>query len=72
MIKRRFKELMELRGVKTAYQLHKLTGISESGLKKIIEGNTNGIDFETLNQLCEKLNCQPNDLIVYEKNEEGK
>lgn len=60
---------MQSKGINTAYQLAKITGITETGLKKLLDGKTKGIDFETLNQLCEKLGCQTNDLIVYEQEE---
>lgn len=58
---------MKSRGFKTAYQLAKATGLTEEGLKKLLEGKTNGISFETLDRLCEALGCQVGQLLIHKK-----
>lgn len=67
MIEKRFEQLMRARGYKTAYQLAKATGLTEEGLKKLLNGKTNGISFETLDRLCEALKCKVGQLLVYRR-----
>ena len=45
--------------------------LSQDTLKKIKNGDTN-IALESLNRICAILNMQPEDLILYEDNEEEK
>ena len=42
-------------------------GITPQNLSIIKTGKARGIRFGTLEKLCEVLNCQPGDLLVYEK-----
>ncbi len=67
VIERRLGQLMKLRGFKSAYQLAKVTGLTEEGLKKLLYEKTNGISFETLDRLCEALQCEVGSLLIYKK-----
>lgn len=40
-------------------------GISEVNLSLLKTGRVKGIRFETLNRICEALDCQPGDLLAY-------
>lgn len=42
-------------------------GITPQNLSIIKTGKARGIRFGTLEKLCEVLDCQPGDLLVYEK-----
>ena len=41
-------------------------GITETNLSLLKSGRVKGIRFETLEKICEYLDCQPGDLLVYE------
>ncbi len=44
-------------------------GITEQNLSLLKSGKVKGIRFETLNKICEKLQCQPGDILEYEEEE---
>jgi putative transcriptional regulator len=41
-------------------------GITETNLSLLKSGRVKGIRFETLERICEFLDCQPGDLLVYD------
>jgi putative transcriptional regulator len=48
--------------------LAELVGITPQNLSVLKAGRARAIRFSTLEQLCEVLDCQPGDLLSYEKN----
>jgi len=42
-------------------------GITETNLSLLKSGRVKGIRFETLEKICDYLECQPGDLLVYER-----
>jgi putative transcriptional regulator len=42
-------------------------GIANVNLSKIKTGKVSAIRFSTLEAICEALNCQPGDLLEYQK-----
>ena len=65
MIETRIQEILETRG-KTRYWLAKQTGIGYATLLRLERsGLAKGITFETLSSLCEALDCQPGDILVF-------
>lgn len=44
-------------------ELHAKTGISRSTLIAICKGRSDGIQFDTLDKLCEALEIEPSDLL---------
>jgi putative transcriptional regulator len=42
-------------------------GITETNLSLLKSGRVKGIRFETLEKICDYLQCQPGDLLVYER-----
>ncbi|MFT6446321.1 helix-turn-helix domain-containing protein [Pseudophaeobacter arcticus] len=40
-------------------------GITEANLSLLRQGKVKGVRFETLAKVCEFLDCQPGDLLVY-------
>ena len=62
MIEIRVGEVLEkLR--RTFYWLAKETGISHTTLWRLKKGRAQGINFETLEKICRRLNCQPGDVL---------
>ena len=64
----RVEEILKEQG-KTKYWLYIRLGLSYQNFNKIVNNQTTGIKFQTLQSLCEILNCTPNDLFVFEENE---
>jgi putative transcriptional regulator len=46
-------------------------GITESNLSLLKSGRVRGIRFETLNAICDYLDCQPGDILTYEPDPPG-
>lgn len=44
-------------------------GITEQNLSLLKSGKVKGIRFETLNKICESLDCQPGDILEFETSE---
>jgi putative transcriptional regulator len=66
MIEVRIEPLLETRG-RTFYWLAKETGISHTTLWRLKKGKALGINFITLEKLCETLDCQPGDMFTFNK-----
>ncbi|WDI33116.1 helix-turn-helix transcriptional regulator [Hyphococcus flavus] len=47
-------------------ELAEAIGATEANLSKLKSGNMKGVKFETLNKICEVLDCKPADLLDYE------
>ena len=63
MIEIRIDKLLENRG-RSFYWLAKETGISHTTLWRLKKAKALGINFETLEKMCEALQCQPGDLFA--------
>jgi putative transcriptional regulator len=48
---------------RTFYWLAKETGISHTTLWRLKKGKALGINFETLEKMCQALKCQPGDVL---------
>ena len=46
-------------------RLHELTGLHRGTISKLRNNPPSRVDMDTLNKLCEALNCQPGELLVY-------
>ena len=62
MIKLRIAEILQEQG-HTKYWLYKQLGLSYQNLSKLMNNETSGIRFETLDTLCKILNCSVGDLF---------
>lgn len=51
-------------------ELSERVGVSNVNLSKIKTGKVSAIRFSTLEAICEVLECQPGDILEYQKNEE--
>jgi putative transcriptional regulator len=58
------------RGVKSK-DLAQAIGITEANLSLLKQGKVKGIRFETLEAICQYLECQPGDLLTFEGNREA-
>lgn len=48
-------------------ELSEKVGVANVNLSKLKNGHVSAIRFSTLIALCEALNCQPGDIMEYEK-----
>lgn len=67
MIKIKIREVAQSKGIKTAYQLQKLTGVQATVAAKWYKNDLKSIAIDSLDLLCRKLDCSPNELLVVEK-----
>ncbi len=59
-------EMMKRRRT-SLFDLSEKTGIPESDLSNLIEGDTKGLRFMTLVTLCEALECNPEEILEMRK-----
>lgn len=57
------KQILEKQG-KTPYWLSKVTGISNNNISNICNGETKSIRLDTIEKICQSLNCTPNDIFT--------
>ena len=48
-------------------ELSEKVGVANVNLSKLKNGHVNAIRFSTLEAICEALNCQPGDILEYQK-----
>ena len=63
MLKLIVNEILESKG-KTPYWLGKQTGISQNNVGKICNGETSTIRFDTLEKICDALDCSIEELFI--------
>jgi putative transcriptional regulator len=63
MIQPKLSEVLEAQG-KTMYWLAAETGIAYSTLHRLGKARAQSVDFRVLDLICDKLDCQPGDLLV--------
>ncbi|QUY45779.1 helix-turn-helix transcriptional regulator [Acaryochloris marina] len=59
----KLKEVRENRGF-SQNQLARATGMSPQNIQKIEQGKAKGIQFDTLEKICDALNCGITELLV--------
>ncbi len=47
-------------------ELAEIVGITEQNISLLKSGKVKGIRFETLEKICETLDCQPGDILTFE------
>lgn len=62
IIEVRIDELLEERG-RTFYWLSKQTGVSHTTIWRLKKGKALGINFATLEKICQTLECEPGDIL---------
>ncbi len=62
MVKVRAKEILSERG-HTKYWLYKRIGLGYQNLSNILNGDTVSMRYDTMEKLCDLLECTPNDLF---------
>jgi len=65
IIKLQIDEVLENLG-RSFYWLSKQTGISHSTLWRLKKGKALGINFATLEKICQALECEPGDVLKFD------
>jgi len=52
-------------------ELSEKVGIANVNLSKLKTGKVNAIRFSTLEAICDVLDCQPGDILEYQRDEEN-
>lgn len=50
-------------------ELSELVGITEQNISLLKSGKVKGIRFDTLEKICNALDCQPADILSYQAND---
>ena len=58
-------DLMLARRKVKSRDLAEFVGITEANMSLLKQGKVRGVRFETLEKICEYLQCQPGDLLAY-------
>lgn len=66
MIKIRLRELMWEKDI-SAVEIQRETGIHAITISKIINGKHSNFGLDTVDKLCDVLDCRVQDLLVYER-----
>lgn len=69
-IKVRLNVMLAERNVKSK-DLAEHIGITEANLSLLKQGKVKGVRFDTLERICEFLDCQPGDLLRYDAASDG-
>jgi len=62
-------DVMMARRKMSVTELSERVGITMANISILKNGKARAVRFETLEKICGALNCQPGDLLVYEKEE---
>ncbi|MEM7634026.1 MAG: helix-turn-helix transcriptional regulator [Pseudomonadota bacterium] len=58
-------DIMLARRKMRSRELAELVGITEQNISLLKSGKVKGVRFETLEKICQALNCQPGELLEY-------
>ena len=58
-------DVMLAKNKMTARELAHRIGIAEQNISALRSGRVRGVRFNTLQAICQTLNCQPGDLLEY-------
>ena len=64
-------DVMLARRKRSMTELSEKVGITMANLSILKNEKAKAIRFSTLNEICRALECQPGDILVYEKEEEA-
>ena len=64
MIKNNLSKIMGEKRIRIS-ELHKISGLSQSTIIRIYYDKTKNISYESINKLCEALECNTQELLEY-------
>lgn len=63
-------DVMLAKRKKRSNELAAFVGITGQNISLLKSGKVKGVRFSTLEKICEFLDCQPGDLLIYEKSDD--
>jgi putative transcriptional regulator len=63
-------DLMLVRRKVKSYELARAIGITDSNLSLLKNGRVSGVRFATLAAICRYLECEPGDILSYERSDD--
>ena len=63
----KIREVAQSRGIKTAYQLQKRANLAPTTAARLYRNNVTLMTIETLDKLCDSLDCDAGELFVRQK-----
>lgn len=60
-------DVMLAKRKKRSNELAEFVGITEQNISLLKSGKVKGVRFSTLERICDFLDCQPGDLLAFEK-----
>lgn len=69
MVRLNVLSLLQVRG-RTKYWLYKQLGMSYQNFNKMVNNQTQSIRYENIEVLCQLLECTPNELFLFEEEEQ--
>lgn len=70
MIESKIREVAEMRGVKSSYELQHRLGVAPTVAVRLWRGKVTRFSTETLDKLCNAFDCGVGDLLVYVPNKQ--
>lgn len=64
MVELRVKQLAEGKGIDNPFSLSRESGVAYANCYKIWNSQQKMIGLDTLDRLCEALNCEPGDILI--------
>jgi putative transcriptional regulator len=64
MVELKIKEVAEQRGINNPFTLSQVSGLAYASCHRIWNGQPAMIGLDTIDRLCEALNCEPGDILV--------
>lgn len=62
------KDILDERGIRR-YELAQKIDVTYPTITSIYNGTSTSIRFDTLEKICKELNCTPNDILIFDKEE---
>jgi DNA-binding Xre family transcriptional regulator len=62
----KIRQVAEANGINNAHQLQIALSVAPMVARRLWQGKLTKFDLGTMERLCERFNCQPNDLMEYE------
>ena len=69
LVKSNIPVIMAKNSIRTITELSIKTGVSRGALTALYYSNSKGVQFDTLEKLCDCFNCGVGDILIYKKGE---
>lgn len=71
LIEVRVRQIAEKQGIRSSYQLQNLLGVKPTVAIRLWRNQVKQFNLKTMLVICDKLNCQPGDLMIFQRNKKN-